>query len=178
MQRTINDYLRRWGKNDRGQPLVRLVWSDHQREVRFGEFNEFYGSIFIRTVKGAKEVSKYSWVQERWVLECWIPPSLAYTPELPESTQGSYEPIYIFQDKFGNALEPNLRVVELICSAMFNQPPTKEEIRQGLAAHLEEKDKKESYDLEEEVGASMSSPVGSSISTGEAVAYGKHKGGK
>ena len=178
MQTTINNYLRRWGKNPYGQPLIRLVWSDYQREVRIGEFNEFHGSIYLRTVKGAKVVPKYPWIRERWVLERWAPPSLAYTPELPESRQGSYEPVYVFQDKWGNALELSLRVVELICSAMMNRPSSSEEIKQTLDEHLERKDREETHDIEEEIGAGMSDPIASSLSTGEGIGYGSNKGGR
>lgn len=149
MQKTINDYLKVWGLNPHGGPLVRLIWSDDSRELRRGTFNEFYRGIFLREFTGVKSCLKYEWIKERWVLERWFPPDITFNLELPESKNGSYEPIYIFQDKFGNALSPNVRVVELICQAMFNQPPTHCEIHAALEDDLDRKDKKETTDLED-----------------------------
>ena len=145
----IKEYLKRWGQTPHGEPRVRLIWSEDAKELRRGEFNEFYGSLFLREFIGVKLCPKYSWIKERYVLERWFPPDVTFDIELPESNQGSFEPIYVFQDKYGRALPLNLRVVELICQAMFNQPPTRAQIREGLAEDLAYKDKVETADLED-----------------------------
>lgn len=145
----IKEYLKRWGQTPHGEPRVRLIWSEDAKELRYGEFNEFYGSLFLREFIGVKLCPKYSWIKERYVLERWFPPDVTFDIELPESNQGSFEPIYVFQDKYGRALPLNLRVVELICQAMFNQPPTRAQIREGLAEDLAYKDKVETADLED-----------------------------
>jgi hypothetical protein len=153
---TINEYLKKtWGKNPHEEPLVRLVWSDDARELRQGTFNIFYGSIFVRTELGVRSVLKYSWIKERWILERWFPPEVTLNPELPESRKGSYEPIYVFQDARGESLLLNLKVVELICSAMFNRPPTKGQIRDQLRDQLETKDKQETAYLEDALEMSV-----------------------
>lgn len=176
MHVTINNYLKRWGNNPQGESLLRLVWSDDQRELRFGTFEEFCGPLYLRTITTVKETLKYSWIEKRWILELWQPPEKVLSSELPESHKGSYEPVYVFQDASGEALPLNLRVVELICSAMMNQPPTKGDIKEGLANRLERRDRQETTDLED--GLDISSPLGSLLSTGEAIAYGTHKGGR
>lgn len=111
----INKFLLKQGTTLRGEPLLRLVWSTDQTEIRLGTFNDFYGHIFVRTVREVRMVHKYPYLRDRWVLEMWIPPAaLQGNPELVNSHEGSYEPIYVFEDAKGQYLEPNFRVVELI----------------------------------------------------------------
>ena len=110
----INQQITSFGKNLREEPLYRIVWSDYQTELRYGRFREFFGKIFLREIVGTKEVPKYNFISERWILERWFPPEQVYNPEIPMSAQGSYEPIYVFQDKFGGYLHPNQRVTEII----------------------------------------------------------------
>lgn len=120
---TINKHLKKYGVNFHGDPLYRVVWSDDQLELRRGTFNEWYGHIFIREYTGVARVPKYSYLSKRWVLERWIPPSLAYNEELVESRQGSYEPLYVFEDKNGNPLPLALRPIELIISFLDRKEP-------------------------------------------------------
>jgi len=166
MHVTINNYLKRWGLTPYGEPLVRLVWSDSARELRRGEFNEYYAGIFLRTIIGVKEVLKYSWIREKWVLERWFPPEVTLNPELPTSCTGSHEPIYVFQNDKGEALPLSLRVVELICQAMFNQPPDKAQIRDGLAQEIEKRDKNELTALEDGLEMSV---ISNQLHSGEAI---------
>ena len=167
MLKTINNYLKTWGNNPHGEPRVRLIWSEDAKELRYGEFEEFCGPLYLRTFVGVKLCPKYSWMRERYVLERWFPPEVTFDIELPESNQGSFEPIYIFQDKYGKALPLNLRVVELICQAMFNQPPTRSQIRGELAADMDKKDKEETTALED--GLDISSSIGSLLNTRSAI---------
>jgi hypothetical protein len=88
-----------------GLPYFRLAFSDNLTEKRFGVYAEFYGKIFIREIRGLREVPKYSFLKGRWVLERWIPPVYAHTPEVPATSEGSYEPIFVFQGEDGKALE-------------------------------------------------------------------------
>lgn len=145
---------------------MRLVWSDDALELRFGNFNEFYGSIFLRNFTGVKEVKKYPWVKSRWVLERWYPPSVAYNPEIPESVKGSYEPIYIFQDRHDKPLPLSLRVVELICEHMFNRPPEREQIKEGHELQEVARDRDETNHLEDGLEMSV---ISNQLHQGEAV---------
>lgn len=94
----------KYGENLRGEPIFRISWSDDQLEKRFGVYNEFYGDIFIRTIRGLKEVPKYPYIRRAWILERWAPPELAYTDEIPETANGSYEPVFVFQTDKGVAI--------------------------------------------------------------------------
>src|SRR5271157_1912208 len=101
----LNDILKnRYGTNLKGQPLFRIVFSDAQTEKRLGTYNEFYGKIFLRTIYGVREVPKYPHIKGRYILERWCPPEVAYTPEIPETHDGSYEPVYVYQDANGDSL--------------------------------------------------------------------------
>jgi hypothetical protein len=83
--------------------------------MRRGKFSDFYGKIFLREVEEVREVPKYWNSPNRWVLErlCFLPPDAAIHREVlatrdlditRPTMNGSYEPIYFFQDKAGNPL--------------------------------------------------------------------------
>lgn len=117
---TFKKFLDRQGKTLAGLPLWRLVWSEDAMELRKGEYNEWCGSLFLRTVRDVRWVRKYSYIKDRWVLERWFPPEVSYNPELPNSTQGSYEPVFVYEDKFGRALPVTFKSLEYIlhCASM------------------------------------------------------------
>jgi hypothetical protein len=100
-----------YGKTLDGKPRFRVVWSDEQFEFRKGEFNEYSGPIFIRTVKGVKRVPKYSYIKERWVFEMYCEGSAVNVPDLVAETS-TYEPMYVFQSGKGEYLEPLLKVCQ------------------------------------------------------------------
>jgi hypothetical protein len=111
----INRWLRDQEKKLNGEPTYRLVWSDKETEVRLGTFNDFTPSgLFIRTVTEAREVLKYPFIKERWILEKYIPPEMAANAEIPSTMFGSYEPLYVFENAAGEYLKPTLKVVEFI----------------------------------------------------------------
>ena len=124
-----------YGKTLHEKPLFRVVWSNDQFEVRNGTFNEFYGHIFVRTVTGARVVRKYSYIQERWILEKWFP--IEPTNELPHPD--GYEIIYLFEDKNGNPLPVIWRVLEIICHVALN-PMDSIHIKQALDETQQKKD--------------------------------------
>ena len=65
----------------------------------------FAGSIYVRTEVGVKEVLKYPFDQDSWVLEKLI--NVDDNDEL--ITKTSYEPLYIFKDKNGKSTPSGLR---------------------------------------------------------------------
>ena len=91
--------------------------------MRVGEFNVHYGSIYIRTEKGAKLVEKYPYARDRWILEKLI---LQPNPEILNSENGTYEPIFVFQDNNGKPLPVVWRAVEYIMfSLLYKERPPK-----------------------------------------------------
>lgn len=114
----INEYLNLQEHNLSGQPIFRLVWANDQFELRHGEFNEFKGSLFVRTVYGVKKSLKYPFFQGCWVLEEWFSPEKLQSFEI--KNHNGYEAIYSFRAKINGKFQPlPLRkvVVELIMKA-------------------------------------------------------------
>lgn len=140
---SINGSLRRrYGINFKNEPVFRVVWSDDQFEDRLGTYEDYYNdTIFLRTVTCVRRVPKYSYVKARWILERWIAGELmeGYHDEVPGSTGGSYEPIYVYQDANENALPLCEEVTYALISSLFTTVGKSE--RESIDAS--EKDKKE-----------------------------------
>lgn len=117
----VNKRLKQiYGTNLRGDSIFRVSFSDEQKEKRFGKFAEWYGKIFLREFSGLREVPKYPWIRAKWVLERWIPPVYAHTPDIPETSQGSYEPIYVFQTAEGVALPVSEEFAHTVIFKLFH----------------------------------------------------------
>ena len=101
----------KYGSAFDGRARWRLVWSEEQTEKYSGEREVWVHGIFLRQEKGLREVKKYGYLKDRFVLE-----RLVYmeVPDLPESSNGHYEPVYVFQTKDLQYLEPNLLVCEMV----------------------------------------------------------------
>ncbi len=121
----LNKKLADRGKSLDGRPVWRIVWSTSQREYRRGKFSDFYGNIFLREVEEVRNVPKYWYCPDRWVLErlTFLPPNAAIHEELITQSSfdiyqpvrnGTYEPIYVFQDKEKNPLPLHELVIEAI----------------------------------------------------------------
>ncbi len=112
----FNQKLADRGRSLDGRQIWRIAWAPDQREKRIGKFSDFYGSIFLRERTECRDVPKYWYLGPRWVLErlTYLPSSSSIHRELvsqgtivdPHSPvrNGTYEPIYVFQDAQGEAL--------------------------------------------------------------------------
>lgn len=102
-----------------GHKIFRLVWSENVFENRHGTFREFTESgLFIREVTEVRSVRKYGYIHNRWIFEMWAPGNLTKSPELPDSGNGDYVPVYVFEGRDGNYLPPNEKVVRFLISAL------------------------------------------------------------
>jgi hypothetical protein len=173
-KKDLTDFLdTRGGRNLFNYPLYRLVWSSSELELRHGTFREFHDDIFIREVTETRWTRKYWYINDRWVLERWIPPELCETKDLPNSRNGSYEPIYVFEDGDRLYLEPNIKVLDFIIT-MAEKPHhiTQEE----LMNELKDKEAKEVQDIMEAMD--FRSDIGIRLAHGEGVGYGSKTGKK
>ena len=154
----------RYGKNLLGQPHFRLVWSEDVHEIRVGTFNEFYGHVFLRTIKGAKKCRKYNYINNRWILEVWkkFPPS----SEMPEPD--NYEPLYVFEDKNGQPLPVIWKVLEIVCWNFMHPNMSPGEVKAHMEA-MEENVKKDEVAYFEQMFSNSMSAMMSRFHFGEAV---------
>lgn len=112
----VTDY----GKDILGRANFRLVYSENIVEKRMGRFEEHCGSIYVRDFFGTKELPKYSYLRDTFVLEQL---TYNYNPELPDSQRGHYEPIW---SDWGIEGIPNYRAVRTVVrSKLFGIPKTK-----------------------------------------------------
>lgn len=109
-----------YGCNVFGEQLFRVVLSETQKEKRIGKFADWYGKIFIREWHGINEVPKYGYLKDKLVLERWASPLFVHDPLIPETSQGSYEPVYVFQDAKGNSLPLNEEFMRHIIYTLFH----------------------------------------------------------
>ena len=118
----LNKFLREtYGKTLSGKTIFRLVWSEDVTEIRKGEFNEFYGKIFLRTVVGARELKKYNYISNRFILEAWINSDLSSNGEVPNAVNGDYVPVWVFEDAENKPLPVNQKVLSFIIAAVRGQ---------------------------------------------------------
>ena len=101
----LNQWLvNTYGTTVDNKPLFRLIWSTGVTEKREGIFQDFYGDILIREVREVREVLKYPFAQDRWVLERikQVTQPMREFGLLDEAF--TYSEIYIFQDRSGHFL--------------------------------------------------------------------------
>lgn len=125
----------KYGKSLTGLPFFRVVWSDSLFELRKGTFNEYYGSIYLRTYEGVRRVRKYNYIQQRWILERWCPNWMLQTPEI--INHDGYEPLYLFEDKNRNPLTVNLRVCTYVIYCLMNPQLDKGQLKQAITEPLD-----------------------------------------
>lgn len=146
----INKQLKLYGSNIYDNPIFRVVFSENQVENRRGTFKDFSGDIFIREVTEIREVKKYPWIKEKWILERWAPGSISHHPDLISMQDGVYICVYAFQDKNCNYLPPLLKVCEVLISNLLN-PKRGSEILSRDQGIEEKMDKLEVDVIEEEL---------------------------
>lgn len=105
-----------------GHKIFRLVWSESTFENRYGTFREFTeGGLFIREVTETRRTRKYNYIHNRWIFEMWAPGNLTANRELPDAANGDYVPVYVFEDRGGNYLPPNEKVVRFLIAALHGK---------------------------------------------------------
>lgn len=150
------------------EPMFRLVWSDDTYELRKAVLRDYIGETFIREREVTERILKYNWIKARWIFEQWYPPELVINEELPESNKGSFEPLYVFEDKNGKALPLNQLVIELLLYHTCGRPKSSpDKIRIAIQDEMAEKEAK--LDKETEEGLDVSTDIQSNLHFGEGI---------
>lgn len=93
-----------------GNPNYRIVNSRGLTEHRFGTFRDYDDNgNFIREIAEVREVLKYPYYEDAWVLEA-LQPNLANSELI---VKASYEPLWVF-GAAGSSPHPIWRAVELL----------------------------------------------------------------
>lgn len=98
-----------------GQAIWRCVWSDDQYEKRLIHTTP---EGLILSYPEVKEVPKYDYFEHKYVLERLVVVPEIQERELPVSKL-SYEPLYIFEDVYGNALPPKFEACKFVIDAIY-----------------------------------------------------------
>jgi len=114
---TINQRLKEYfGKDDRNEPIWRVVWSDEQLEKQLLAYTpEGFELITPRWYTVPKY--KMMGIHSRYILERLVTVPVTQAHELTQKL--SYEPMWTFQDKFGNAVAPVWEAIELIINTVY-----------------------------------------------------------
>lgn len=143
----LSNWLREsYGQTVTGKTKFRLVWSEDITENRKGEFNEFYGKIFLRTIVGTRELPKYNYIHNRYILEGWKDEDLSFNGEVPNAKYGDYIPIYVFEDKNGNPLPVTHKVLTFIIASIQGRVRKDSELSEQETHEKEVQDQYESMD--------------------------------
>ena len=99
-----------------GKPMWRIVWSEDQFEKRLMSQTE-EGLFLLHPV--IREVPKYRhYIKEKYILERLVLVPVQQENDLPTSRQ-SYEPMWTFEDEFGNYLPPRLDASKFVIDAVY-----------------------------------------------------------
>ena len=103
-------------------PIWRVVWSDDQLEHRKGVFHYFDDSgNFQRSEVGVKEVRKYEYLKERYILERIMPLAGQNAEEIKANHNLSYEPVWVFEDAKNQYLPPLYRACDFVIHQILKQ---------------------------------------------------------
>jgi hypothetical protein len=145
--KSLNKWLREsFGKTVTGKTKFRLVWSEDILENRKGEFNEFYGQIYLRTIRGVRELKKYNYIHNRYILEGWKDDDLSFNGEVPDAKGGDYIPIWVFEDKNGNPLPVTHKILTFLIAAIQGRVRKDDEISEKEADEKEIQAQIDSFD--------------------------------
>lgn len=153
----INEALKtQFGESVKGKPKFRVVWSEDLHEKRHGIHRKYHGPLYLGEYYGVEECKKYSYLNEKWVLEVYTPESLNNR----EADTDGYEPIWVLQDDKGHYLPPNLEFCLFIIDAwLFAKGGHTRKNDSILETEEKESFDKEVKDSEKQLEETSSSPL-------------------
>ena len=167
----INEKLKRhFGiDTESGQPIWRVSWSNDQYEKRLTEYtNEGLKLLFPEV----RELPKYQWCRDRWIIERLVLIPDVHLSELPTQRK-SYECMQYFENAYtGDANKPSFEACKFIVDTVYaamGQKSLRKYVDEEAANPIESREKRINK-LQEELFGDESSLLGRTV-TGEAVAF-------
>jgi hypothetical protein len=131
---------REFGKFDDGRQFFRVVFTEDQYEMQHGNFIDRTSSgIFIREVTETRQVKKYPWIKEKYILEGLRVIPVENMNDLP-GTKLSYEPVWVFEDKNQKYLPPKMDVCRIVIDQIRRNQEGGQEIKKHPMAGLNTKE--------------------------------------
>lgn len=113
----LNQRLIDFYGSEAGLPNWRIVWSEDQFEKRLTHHDK---NGFELLVPEMRELPKYKqWIHNKYILESLIEVPLENQHEL--TTKLSYEPIWIFEDKYFKPLPPKWEVCQFVIDTVYEK---------------------------------------------------------
>lgn len=167
----INEKLKRHFGVDTitGDPMWRVSWSNDQYEKRLTEYTPEGLQLLFPEVR---ELPKYQWCRDRWIIERLVLVPDVHVGELP-AQKVSYECMQYFEHfKTGDAIRPSFEACKFIVDTVYAAMG-----KSSLAKYVDEEAKnpieareKRIQKLTDELFGDESDLLGRTI-TGEAVAF-------
>ena len=155
LNKRLRDYF---GYFDGIQPNYRIVWADDQLEKRLVDCTPEGMQLLYPEVR---EVKKYNYIKERYLLEKLVPVSELNAHELVDEL--SYECIWNFEDQYGFPLPPKWEAIEFILDTLHKQ--------MGKKAIYKEPEKTVESE-KERIDGLIEDLFGNETSVGDALSYG------
>ena len=148
-----------------GHPMFRVVWSNDQTEKRRVNYTDT-GILLLHSE--VREVKKYSYIKDRWVLErLTLVPDMDLR-ELPTQKQ-SYEPIWTFETASGEQMYPFWEGMKFVIDSLHAALG-----KGSLAKYVEPKEETTEEGRQQRVDKLQAELFGNETEVGDALAH--HEG--
>lgn len=102
-----------------GLPIWRVSWAEDQIEKQYGTFNDFTSNgMFIRSVTEVREIKKYPWIKNKYILE-----QLTLVNECDQEQLAgakiAYNCMFVFENKNGNYLPPQVQIAQFVIDTIY-----------------------------------------------------------
>lgn len=99
-----------------GKPMFRVVWAPEQTEKRLTKYTDSGVELLQPEVR---ELPKYQWINDAYVLERLVLVPDVSKKELPTSHL-SYEPLWVFIDAKGFPVPPVLQACKFVVDCLYS----------------------------------------------------------
>lgn len=146
-----------------GQSMFRIVWANKQTEMR--KMDTLDGGIQL-LYPVVREVKKYPYLKDLWVLERLVLVPEANQDELP-SAKTSYEPLWAYRNPADNYLYPTWTATQFVIDTLYAALG-----RQSMAKYVDDEKNTTPEGREERISELQNELFGDETDVSDALAYG------